>query len=144
MPSPLVINAEISIPAAELGFTFARSAGPGGQNVNKVNTKAVLHWQAVESPSLPDSVKRRFLAKYRNRVNSEGELVLACDEHRVQGRNITACREKLRTMITTVLTPPRRRIKTRPPRAAVERRIKSKQRQSEKKQGRRGGLDARE
>jgi ribosome-associated protein len=138
MPAPLIVNSEISIPAAELAFTFARSAGPGGQNVNKVNTKAVLHWPVTDSPSLPESVRRRFLAKYGNRVNAEGELVLASDEHREQGRNVTACREKLRAMITAVLTPPRRRIKTRPSRAAVEKRIKAKQRQSEKKHGRRG------
>lgn len=142
MPAPLVVNSEISIPAAELAFSFARSAGPGGQNVNKVNTKAVLHWRVRESPSLPSGVRGRFLAKYGNRVNVDGELVLACDEHREQGRNVTACREKLRAMIAGVVAPPRRRIKTRPPRAAVERRIQSKQRLSEKKRGRRGGLDS--
>jgi ribosome-associated protein len=144
MPRPLIVSADISIPADELAFTFARSAGPGGQNVNKVNTKAVLRWRVANSPSLPAAVRARFLAKYGNRVNAEGELVLACDEHREQGRNLTACREKLRTMITAVLVPPRRRIKTRPPRAAVERRIKSKQRQSEKKQSRRGGVEPRD
>jgi ribosome-associated protein len=142
MPRALVVNADISIPAAELIFTFARSAGPGGQNVNKVNTKAVLRWRVVDTPSLPPAVRARFLAKYGNRVNADGELVLASDEHREQGRNLTACREKLRTMIAAVLTPPRRRIKTRPSRGAVERRIESKQRQSEKKQGRKGGFDA--
>lgn len=142
MPRPLVVNAELVIPAAELAFSFARSAGPGGQNVNKVNTKAVLRWRATDTPSLPASVRQRFLAKYGNRVNAEGELVLACDEHREQGRNLTACREKLRAMILAVASPPRRRIKTRPSRAAVERRIESKQRQAEKKQRRRHDPDA--
>lgn len=141
MPRALIVNADITIPAAELVFTFARSAGPGGQNVNKVNTKAVLRWRIVDSPSLPAAVRTRFLAKYGNRVNGDGELVLACDEHREQGRNLTACREKLRAMIVAVVTPPRRRIKTRPSPGAVERRIESKQRQSEKKQGRRDGVD---
>jgi ribosome-associated protein len=144
MPRALIVNADISIPAEELAFTFARSAGPGGQNVNKVNTKAVLRWPVAASSSLPPAVRGRFLAKYGNRVNNEGELVLTCDEHREQGRNLTTCREKLRTMIVAVLTPPRRRIKTRPSRGAVERRIKAKQRQSEKKEGRRGGLDGRD
>ena len=113
-----------------------RSAGPGGQNVNKVSTKAVLRWQVVATPSLPEAVRRRFLERYANRINGEGELVIAADEHREQSRNLAACYERLRQMILAVLHPPRRRVKTRPSRAAVERRIESKQRSSEKKQRR--------
>lgn len=139
MPRALVINEQITIPAGELQATFARSAGPGGQNVNKVNTKAVLRWQVAATPSLPEAVRRRFLTRYANRVNSEGELVLSADEHREQSRNLTACREKLQQMVLAVVAPPRRRVKTRPSRAAVERRIKAKQQNSEKKQRRRGG-----
>ena len=138
MARPLVVNAEIVIPGAELETTFARSAGPGGQNVNKVNSKAVLRWQVRATPSLPEAVRRRFLERYGNRVNGDGELVMAADEHREQSRNITACRERLREMIASVIAAPRRRVKTRPSRGAVERRIKSKLRNSEKKQGRRG------
>jgi ribosome-associated protein len=141
MPRALVVNDLITIPAAELQATFARSAGPGGQNVNKVNTKAVLRWQAAATPSLPEAIRRRFLTRYANRINGEGELVLSADEHREQSRNLGACREKLQQMILAVATPPRRRVKTRPSRAAVERRIKAKQQQSEKKQRRRGGRD---
>ena len=137
MPRSLAVNSDIVIPAGELQFSFARSAGPGGQNVNKVSSKAVLRWQAAGTPSLPEAVRRRFLTKYANRINAAGELVLACDEHREQPRNRTACLERLRTMIVAVLKPPRRRVKTRPPRAAVERRIKQKQQTSEKKQSRR-------
>lgn len=140
MPRSLEVNAEIEIPAGELDVTFARSAGPGGQNVNKVNTKAVVRWAVVTSPSLSEPIRRRFLERYGNRVNNEGQLVLACDEHREQGRNLSACREKLRGMILSVVAPPRRRIKTKPSRGAVERRLQSKQRQSEKKKSRRGGL----
>jgi ribosome-associated protein len=136
MPAPLVINAEISIPASELKMSFARSAGPGGQNVNKVSSKAVLRWQVRATSSLPEAVRRRFVARYGNRINGDGELVLSCDEHREQSRNTSACRERLRAMIVGVLAAPRRRVKTRPPRAAVERRIKRKQQASEKKQRR--------
>ena len=137
MPRPLVVNAEIVIPAAELQTSFARSAGPGGQNVNKVSSKAVLHWQVVATPSLPEGVRRRFVERYGNRINGAGELVIAADEHREQSRNLSASYERLRQMILAVLTPPRRRIKTRPSRGSVERRIQSKLRSSEKKQQRR-------
>ena len=141
MARALVVNDAITIPAAELKVSFARSAGPGGQNVNKVNTKAMLRWAARESATLPPAVKTRLLARYGNRINNEGELVLTSDEHREQARNLTACREKLRAMILSVLKPPRRRVKTKPTRASVERRIVSKQRQGEKKRSRRGGVE---
>ena len=120
-----------------VSFRTARSAGPGGQNVNKVNSKAVLRWQIAATTSLPEGVRRRFLTRYANRINGEGELVLDSDEHREQSRNLAACRERLVQMIVAVLYPPRRRIKTRPSRAAVERRIESKQRTSKKKEQRR-------
>jgi len=139
MARAIVVNDVITIPGAELTVTYARSAGPGGQNVNKLNTKAVLRWQVVASPSLSAGVRKRFLDRFGNRVNNEGELVLAADEHREQARNLTACRERLRQMLLSVATPPRRRLKTRPPRSAVEKRIRSKQQQSEKK-SRRGPL----
>ncbi len=137
MPRSLHINDEVHIPAAELQFSYARSAGPGGQNVNKVSTKAVLRWRVSTTPSLPEAVRRRFLSRYANRVNNEGELVLAADEHREQSRNTSACLDKLHAMIAAVLVAPRRRKKTRPSRAAVEKRIQKKQRNSEKKAGRR-------
>lgn len=137
MPRPLVVTPTLVIPAAELAITYARSAGPGGQNVNKVNSKAVLRWQVASTPSLPEDVRRRFLARYATRINGAGELVLDADEHREQSRNVAACRERLATMIVAVLKPPRRRIKTRPSRAAVERRIASKQRTAQKKEQRR-------
>jgi ribosome-associated protein len=144
MARKLQVNEQITIPAAELQTSFARSAGPGGQNVNKVNTKAVLRWAVRNSESLPPAVRGRFLARYANRVNNEGELVLSSDEHREQARNLNACREKLRAMILSVLKPPRRRVKTKPTRASVERRIVSKQRRGDKKRSRRGGFESSE
>src|SRR5262245_8818325 len=137
MPRPLVVTPELVIPGGELALSYARSAGPGGQNVNKVSTKAVLRWHVSSTPSLPPAVKQRFTAKYGNRINAAGELVIAADEHREQSRNVTACYERLRQMIVAVLKPPRKRVKTRPSRAAIERRVEAKQRRSETKSRRR-------
>jgi ribosome-associated protein len=137
MPRPLVINSNLRIPGCELTLTFARSAGPGGQNVNKVNSKAVLRWNVVASPSLPDGVKSRFLARFHQRVNQLGELVLASDSHRDQPQNITECYDKLRKLILAVALPPRPRKPTRPTRGAVERRLESKRQAGKRKQQRR-------
>lgn len=133
----LEINAQIQIPQEDLQFTFARSAGPGGQNVNKVNSKAILHWDVVQSPHLPDAVKERFLSRYRSRITVLGEIVISSQLYRDQGRNIEDCQEKLREMIVAVLAAPIPRKRTKPSRGVKERRLQSKREQSERKTSRR-------
>ena len=137
MAKDIVVTSRLKIPAAELQFTFARSGGPGGQNVNKVNSKAVLRWNAVESVSLPDSVRQRFQTRYANRVNDRGELVLSSDRYRDQGRNVTDCLSKLREMLRAVAAPPPRRIPTKTPKGAKESRLRTKRETAEKKSRRR-------
>jgi len=137
MPRPLVINSQIQIPGAEISLSFARSAGPGGQNVNKVNSKAVLRWNVAKSTQLPYAAKSRLLERFSGRINQVGELVLASDTHREQPRNVSACYEKLRQLILAVLVAPRPRLKTRPSRGSVERRLQKKQQMSKRKQSRR-------
>ncbi len=133
----LTINDKIQIPDEELEFSFARSSGPGGQNVNKVNSKAVLRWQILESPSVPQEVKERFLEKYANRVSSNGELILSSQKYRDQSGNIENCLEKLEAMLLSVLLVQKPRRPTKPSLAARERRSQSKQLQSKKKEQRR-------
>jgi ribosome-associated protein len=133
----LTVEPDIRIPLAEFQFTFVRSAGPGGQNVNKVNTKAVLRWPLTASPSLPDGVRQRFRAKYGNRLTTEGELVLSSQRFRDQGRNKADCLEKVQTMLASVARPPVRRRRTRPTKASKTRRLEQKRRRSEHKEGRR-------
>jgi len=137
MPRPLVVDSQIVIPSEELTLTFARSAGPGGQNVNKVNSKAVLRWNVVKSLRLPPAAKTRLLDRISGRINQAGELVLASDTHREQPRNVSACYEKLRQLILVSLVAPRARIKTRPSRGSIERRLQKKQQISKRKQSRR-------
>ncbi len=122
----LVVNSRLRIPLRELRFTFTRSSGAGGQNVNKVNTKAVLRWDLGSSPDLPESVRARFLDRFGRRVTREGVLVLTSQRFRDRGRNIADCLEKLRAMLAEVATAPRRRTPTKPTRSSVQRRLDGK------------------
>ncbi len=126
----LVINARLAIPLREFSFTFVRSSGPGGQNVNKVNTKAVLRWNVAASPAMSAGVGERFHQKFHRRITTEGELVLTSQRFRDQGRNVADCLEKLRRMLAEVAQPPKRRKPTKRTRGANERRLKQKQRRS--------------
>lgn len=136
MSNTLVVNRRVQVDLRELKFTFVRSSGPGGQNVNKVNTKAVMRWPVASTPSLPEDVRERFMSAYRRRLNEQGELVVSSQRYRDQHRNVNDCLDKLRVMITRVARPPRARKKTRPTAGAVARRLESKQKQSQKKESR--------
>ena len=136
-PTVLEVTPQIRIPLGELVFTFARSSGPGGQNVNKVNSKATLHWP-ISSASLPDDVRARFVAAFGGQINKQGELVLQSQRFRDQERNIEDCLEKLRGMLQRVAIPPKRRKKTRPSRASKQRRLNDKKARSEVKSRRSG------
>jgi ribosome-associated protein len=133
----LSINRRIQIPLSELQFTFARSGGPGGQNVNKVNSKAILRWPVVTSPSLPEDVRARFLQKYSHRLTGSGDFILTSQKYRDQDRNIDDCLEKLREIIAAVATPPVPRRPTKPSHASKQRRVQAKREISQKKQVRR-------
>lgn len=130
------LAAVMAVAATEWQWSFARSSGAGGQNVNKVNTKAILRWNVARSTALPDDVRERFLATYRSRITEEGELVLSSERTRSQIGNREDCVEKLRQMIAAVAERPKVRRRTRPGRAAHERRLRRKVRRSEVKRGR--------
>jgi ribosome-associated protein len=127
----------IQIPMSEFEFTFARSGGPGGQNVNKVNSKAVLRWRVKDTTSLPDAVKQRFLEKYGTRVTTDGDLIMTSQTYRDQARNVDECLRKLAEMLESVVKPPTPRRPTKPSKAAKIRRAESKSHNSMKKQHRR-------
>src|SRR4051812_8949583 len=94
--SPLVkVDSQIAIPRREIQFSFVRSSGPGGQNVNKVASKAVLRWSVATSPSIPDHLRPRLIERLGRRINDRGELVLASQRYRDQSKNIEDCLEKL-------------------------------------------------
>jgi ribosome-associated protein len=135
--STVRINSLISIPRSELRFSFIRSSGPGGQNVNKVASKAVLRWAVAKSPSLPEQVRERFINRYGRRINERGEIIVASQRYRDQAKNIEDCLVKLRDLVASVARAPRIRKKTRVPRAANEARLGEKKADAEKKRRRR-------
>jgi len=133
----LIVTEDLKIPHSEFSFTFSRSSGPGGQNVNKVNTKALLRWPVVSSTRLPDAVKLRLLKRASRRITSDGDLLISSQRYRDQARNIADCIEKLRALLAEVSVEPKRRKKTRISAAARRRRLDHKRRQSQKKELRR-------
>ena len=136
--SPIVrVNEQIAIPRREIQFTFVRSSGPGGQNVNKVASKAVLRWQATTSTSIPDHLRARLIAQLGRRLNDRGELVLASQRYRDQSKNIDDCLAKLCGLIRAAVKVRKKRKKTAVPRSAREARLKQKRSTGERKQARR-------
>ncbi|MEI8375231.1 MAG: alternative ribosome rescue aminoacyl-tRNA hydrolase ArfB [Planctomycetota bacterium] len=132
----LIVTRQMQIPLAEFEITFTRSSGPGGQNVNKVNSKAILRWAVRGTLSLPEAVRERFLRKYAKRLTTEGELLMTSQRFRDAPRNLRDCLEKLRTMLLCVAHPPKLRRATRPTRGSVERRLQGKRRMSAAKKNR--------
>jgi ribosome-associated protein len=135
-PEHLIVNDVISIPDSEFEWTYARSGGPGGQNVNKVSSKAVLRWKLTESPSVPPHVKERFLRLFASRVTTEGEVVISSQQFRDQERNRQDCREKLAEMLREAATLPKPRKATKPTKGSKRRRLADKKRNAETKAGR--------
>ncbi|MGD0383868.1 MAG: alternative ribosome rescue aminoacyl-tRNA hydrolase ArfB [Thermoguttaceae bacterium] len=136
-PLMLIVTSRLQIPMREFTFTFVRSSGPGGQNVNKLSTKAALRWPMRTSKSLPDAVRNRFLAKFGNKLTTDGDLLITSQRFRDAGRNTADCLQKLRRMLFSVAEPPKPRRPTRPTKASIRRRLDQKRHQSGRKRQRR-------
>ena len=139
----LEVTNAIRIPLDEFEWSFARSGGPGGQNVNKVASKAILRWDFERSPSVPEAVKARFRERFPSRLTTEGEVVLSSELTRDQGRNREDCLAKLADLVRAVARPPKVRRPTKPTKGSQRRRVEAKRRQSVRKEGRKspGGED---
>ncbi|MGQ8337266.1 alternative ribosome rescue aminoacyl-tRNA hydrolase ArfB [Sunxiuqinia sp. A32] len=124
----------------EFVFQTSRSSGPGGQNVNKVNSRVELRFNIKDSTLLTDRQKEILLKKLETKLTSDGLLLIVSQEERSQFRNKEIAIEKLYTLLAKALKPVKKRKSTRPTRASIEKRIQSKKRLAEKK-SRRGRID---
>jgi len=134
--SLFVINSTLKIPRAEIQFEFSRSGGPGGQNVNKVNSKTTLRWNLQENQSLPEALRNRLRSLAGRRLTDKGELLLVGQRYRDQPKNIEDCLERLRELVLQASTIPRKRVKTKPTKGSIRRRLTDKKAESQKKQSR--------
>jgi ribosome-associated protein len=132
----LQISPTLAIPDQELEERFVRSSGPGGQNVNKVSTAVELRFDVANSPSLPEAVRERLLARRDRRITDEGVLVLSAQRFRTQDRNREDARERLAAVIVAALTAPKKRVATKPTKGSKERRLGAKRERSSVKRHR--------
>lgn len=130
------IDARISIPDEELSESFVRSSGPGGQNVNKVASAVELRFDVANSPSLPDAVRERLLARRDRRLTNDGVLVISANRFRDQAKNRADARDRLAEIIRAATFVPKKRVATKPSRAQKERRLNDKKVRSSHKRGR--------
>jgi ribosome-associated protein len=130
------INDQLGIPDEELQFSFARSGGPGGQNVNKVASKAILHWNLNANTSIPGEIMARLRTMQRTRITTDGELVIQAQNYRDQERNKLECLDRLREFVLAAAVVPKKRKASKPTRGSKERRLTAKKKRSSLKSGR--------
>jgi ribosome-associated protein len=131
------VNARLTVPRSELSVERARAGGPGGQNVNKVESKIVLRFRVDASAALGPRRRALVLAKLAARLTKGGELVLHASRHRERRRNLEDAAERLAGILREALAPVVKRVPTKPTRGSQHRRRERKERQSERKRERR-------
>jgi ribosome-associated protein len=132
----IVVTPRVTIPAGELALAFARSGGPGGQNVNKVSSKVELRWNPTTSAALTDDDRAWLVHRLRNRLTSDGTLIVTSTATRDQAKNRDDATSKLALIVRAALDRPRPRRATRPSRAAKRRRVADKRHHAEIKRSR--------
>ncbi|NUM35497.1 MAG: aminoacyl-tRNA hydrolase [Candidatus Brocadiae bacterium] len=135
MIDDIFVDDSLTIPRSEYEISFAKSGGPGGQNVNKLNTKVYLRWHISES-KLDESLFQRIEKSCYSYLTEKGDLLVSSERFRTQEKNIQDCVEKLQKMLKSALVIPKERKKKKITRAEKEKRLQSKKQQSRKKKSR--------
>jgi len=130
------INAQLEIPDGELELRTSRSSGPGGQNVNKLETRVTVRFDVAGSPSLDDEQRERIREALATRITKEGVLQVTSQRHRTQAANRDAAIARLAELVADALKPERERRPTRVPRAVRRRRLEAKRRRGRLKRER--------
>ena len=131
----------MNIPHEQLEFTFVRSSGPGGQNVNKVSSKAQLRWNPGKSGLLAPEVLQRLKTLFPSYFTKDGDLLITSQKTRDQLKNREDCLEKLQNMLLKASTIPKSRIPTKRTKSSVRRRLEDKEKNAQKKEERRKSND---
>jgi len=134
----LEVKPGVVIPAGELRISFARSSGPGGQNVNKVESKVELRWTPAETRAVEEPERERLIRRLSGKLTQSGELLVNSSRTRDQVRNRDDARDKLARLVRSALARPKRRKPTRPSRQSIEQRIEEKKKRGSLKRDRRG------
>ncbi len=136
MSDDIIINDLVVIPGSELQYAASRSSGPGGQHVNKTDSRIQVRWNIPNSRALSDFLKRRVMQVLATRLTDDGDLLLASDSNRSQRRNKEEVTRRLAALVREALVPPKPRRKTKPTRASRQKRLDEKKKRSDVKRQR--------
>jgi ribosome-associated protein len=134
--SEISINRGLTIPAAELSFRFSTSSGPGGQHANKSETRVTLLFDVAQSPSLTEAQRALIRQRLKSRLDRSGVLQISVQDSRSQHKNRETAVARFQSLLAAALAPRKKRRKTRPSRAANEKRIQAKKQRGQRKQDR--------